>query len=354
MRYFLLLLSIPLLIVSCNSKNQASVNRSELSGGTLKINETETFITLFPPSSRDIVSAHIINQIHLGLVKYDAKNLSVIPAIAKDWDLDNSGTIYTFHLETRALFHDNVCFEGGEGRRITAQDFKYTLQLLCTQSPDNKNFFGTVDKIVGAKEYYKESANGKPSKELESIIVVNDSTLQIQIEKPYELFIYYLANPACVVLAKEAVDAYGNQMTVGSGPFLINEMPAKNEPLLLVRNDKYFQLDEKGKQLPYLDSIRFSFVSSSKTEIRLFTENELDMVLGLGSDYINDFLDENIEKFEANPPLYVLNRSEKMSNNGEYNLFKSNINNFYTNKMDNIDLSIVYIKTPKPNEERKK
>lgn len=354
MRFLFLSISIIFLLASCSNKDKREANRSSLSGGTLKINESESYVTLYPPSTRDIVSAHIINQIHLGLVKYDVKNLSVLPAIAKDWDLDNTGTVYTFHLDPDAKFHDDPCFLDGEGRTITAEDFKYTFKLLCTQSESNKNFFGTVDKIDGAKQYYKESANGTPSFDLESIEVVNDSTLKIKIEKPYDLFIYYMANPACVVLAKEAVEKYGTNLTVGSGAFTIESLPQKNDPLFLVRNENFFQIDEKGFQLPYLDSVRFTFVSSTKTEVRLFVEDQLDMVLGLGSDYINDFLDEHIDKFESNPPQYVLNRSEKMSNSGVYNLLKSDINNFYTNKMDNLDLSIVYIRPPKPNDQRTK
>jgi len=336
------LATLILAITSCSTKKIKPSNESELAGGTLRYNESEHYSTLFPPAAKDIVSTHIINQIHLGLVKYDVRNLSVLPGIAKDWDIDNSGTIYTFKLDTQAKFHDNDCFEDGIGRNITAEDFKYTFEYLSTQADANKNFFGTVDKILGAKEFYKESISDKPLDHIKGIAVLNDSTLQLTIDRPYDLFIYYLANPAASVLAKEAVQAYGTNMQVGAGPFQIAS--ENDEELILTKNKSFFMSDEKGKSLPYIDTLRISFIASPKTELRQFADGKLDIALNVSSQYINEFLDAHIAQFEKNPPEYVLTKSERLSNKSSYNIMRSKIHNFNTNKMDNIDFSIVYIK----------
>lgn len=353
MKALSLFLVAALFAVSC-SRSGNSGNRGKNSGGTLKLNESDNIVSLFPPSTKDIVSFHLVNQIHLGLVKYDVKNLAVLAGIAKDWEVDNSGTIYTFHLNTAARFQNDDCFAGGEGRKITANDFKYTFTYLASQSNDNKNFFGTVDRIVGAKQYYKNSAEGKPQGSIEGIKVVNDSTLQIIIEKPYDLFLYNLANPAAVVLAKEAVEKYGNKLLVGAGAFQLKSLAAQGEPLILTRNENYFITDEKGFTLPYLDSVVFTFHGSLKTEIRMFVDNQLDVIMGMGNDYVNEFLDTHIDQFESNPPVYILNRAERLSNRGEYYIIKASVNNFYTNKMDNMDLSMVYLRAPEASAEGKK
>lgn len=332
--------------VSCNNTSTQQLNKSELAGGTLRYNEGDGFTTLFPPSVKDIVSTHIISQIHLGLVKYDARSLTVLPAIATDWDLDNSGTIYTFKINTNARFRDDKCFKDGEGRRITADDFRYTFEYLSAQADDNKNFFGTVDKILGAKEFYKESVGSAPLKSITGIKVINDSTLQLTIDKPYDLFIYYLANPSASVLAHEAVEMYGNKMLVGAGPYKLLSLPKAGDPIVLLKNTKYFMIDAKGKSLPYLDSIVISTNSSQKTELRMFSENQLDIALNINSQYINEFLDENISKFEKNPPEYILTKSERMAGKSNYNLLSNYVQNFYTNKMDFLDFSVVYLQAP--------
>lgn len=335
--------------VSCTHTSTQQLNKSELAGGTLRYNEGDGFTTLFPPSVKDIVSTHIISQIHLGLVKYDARTLSVLPAIAADWDLDNTGLVYTFKLNTNARFHDDKCFKDGVGRRITADDFRFTFEYLSAQAEDNKNFFGTVDKILGAKEYYKESAGKAALKNISGIKVINDSTLQLTIDKPYDLFIYYLANPSASVMAHEAVEMYGNKMLVGAGPYILPSLPKVGEPLILVKNTKFFMIDSKGKSLPYLDTIEISFNSSQKTELRMFSENKLDVALNINSQYINEFLDDNISKFEKNPPEYILTKSERMAGKSNYNLLSNYVQNFYTNKMEFLDFSVVYLQAPSLN-----
>lgn len=345
MKIFAFLFSV-LAVISCNNTSTQQLNKSELAGGTLRYNEGDGFTTLFPPSVKDIVSTHIISQIHLGLVKYDARTLTILPAIADDWDLDNTGTVYTFTLNPNARFHDDKCFKDGIGRKITADDFRYTFEYLSAQSEENKNFFGTVDKILGAKEYYKESAGSAPLKSISGIKVLNDSTLQLTIDKPYDLFIYYLANPSASVLAHEAVEMYGNKMFVGAGPYKLLSLPKAGEPIVLLKNTHFFMLDGKGKSLPYLDSIVISTNSSQKTELRMFSENKLDIALNINSQYINEFLDSNISKFEKNPPEYILTKSERMAGKSNYNLLSNYVQNFYTNKMDFLDFSVVYLQAP--------
>lgn len=339
--YLLVALAI---LAGCSAPKQQDEKRSSFAGGVLRINENRNFSTLFPPSFKDVTSSHIISQIHLGLVKFDSKTLAILPAIADDWEVDNSGTVYTFHLNTNATFHDNACFPDGVGRKVTAQDFKYTFTLLSTQSERNKNFFGSVDKILGAKEFYKASNTDTARKEIEGIKVLNDSTLQLILEEPTQRFLFNLANAAASVLAKEAVDAGIDY--VGAGAFYLKELPKGEAPLLLHRNTRFFLKDLSNNNLPYLDSVRVSFIGSTKTELRLFTEDSLDVVFGLSNDYIVEFLSENIEKFESKPPKYILAKVEAsiQQKRSQYNLFHSHIRDLYTNNLDKIDLSVVYIK----------
>lgn len=344
LKHGLLLACVPFLLLCSCSGHKTNAKRSSFSGGTLRINANEHYVTLFPPGVKDIVSSQIVSQTHLGLVKYDSRSLVVEPAIATNWDVDNLGTTYTFSINTKARFHDDDCFEGGVGRKITARDFKYTFTLLCTQSADNKNFFGTVDKIVGAKQYYKASAEKGTLPEIEGIKVLNDSTLQLVIENPYDLFIYCLANPSASVLAKEAVDKYGSKSLVGSGPFVINNLTESGETLTLNRFENYFEFDADNNQLPYLDTVLFSFVSSPRKEINMFFSGKLDLIMNLSNEYVNEILDEHIDDFESNPPKYILTRNEKFTNQGDYIMLRAHVSNFVTNKMETIDLSTVYVK----------
>ena len=137
---FISFLAIIVLIGCTNTGHNRVAKGNKIYGGTLRINETEQCQTLFPSAITDIVSADIANQIYEGLVKFNPKDLTVIPAIAEKWEIDEAGTTYTFHLRKGVTFHDNKCFENGKGRAVKASDFNYSFELLCTDSKDNSNF----------------------------------------------------------------------------------------------------------------------------------------------------------------------------------------------------------------------
>ena len=69
-------------------------------GGSFKFNQTSGFRSLEPQGIEDLTAARICNQIFEGLLKYDAKNLKPLPALAQSWELDQTGKQYTFHLRT--------------------------------------------------------------------------------------------------------------------------------------------------------------------------------------------------------------------------------------------------------------
>jgi len=333
-----------LLLISCNS-DVSKTQRTGPSGGSLKINENSGYGSLHPHTVKDLVAARIVSQIHLGLLKYDKKKYSVVSGIANDWDLDNSGTVYTFHLNPKAKFHDDNCFLKGIGRNVVAQDFKYTFELLAKNKDDNSNF-ATIERIKGAKEYRNDSTG--TVKGIEGIEVLNDTTLQISLEKPFDLFEYQIASPSAVVLPREGVQKYGEKILVGAGAFVLKERPFKGENIILTRNNNFFMKDLKSNPLPFLDSVVVSFISSPKKELRLLEEKKIDLVMNIRSDYTVDFLSKYVSEFEKNPPIYVLKRSEKVSNSSDYNIVRAEVQNFYVNKMDNFDLSVVYKQKPKP------
>ena len=344
MKNILYVLGLLAVLAGCTSDSEPPEEDESISGGCLKYNETQFLRTTFPQITKDVVSSHIITQVYEGLVKYDSKNMSVVPAIAKSWEKDSSGTVYTFHLHPDVYFHDNACFENGKGRKVTAADFKFTFHVLSTQTGEQKNFFGSIDKIKGAKNYYIASANEKPDFEIEGIKVIDDTTLELTIEKPSEIFLINLANFSASVIPKEGYEKYGNNCYVGSGPFYMEGIPEKDQAVTLFKNKQYYKHDNEGNRLPYLDSVKITFIKSATREIELFEKCELDIVMGLKTDLVTGFLEKHIDEFQSKPPKYILEASGVMDN--LQNLRKSNVQNFFTNSQNYLDLSIVYFQDP--------
>jgi len=333
---------LTLFLVSCTqSDTQETVKKREAKGdreygGSFRVNERDEFQTLFPYAIIDAISHRIAAQIYEGLVKLNSKDLSISPSIAESWEIGEAGLVYTFHLKKGVLFHDDPCFPEGVGREITANDFKYSFELLCNSnindSIPNLMFARTFkDKLKGANNFYEASKTETPQSEIEGVRVIDDYTIELTLERQSSSFIYILAYPAACVVAKEAVDKYGDMLIVGSGAFVFGEFLEETdeltgepvEKLILTRNDKYHGVDTLGNQLPYLDSIMITFYNSRKRELALFQEKKLDMILGLPAESIRDIVEQQIAYFEKKPPVFILERSADMATQ----FYEFNLNN---------------------------
>jgi peptide/nickel transport system substrate-binding protein len=306
------------LLVSCGSSDaevndgsdsnagRATKNGSKyIYGGVLKIAQNERFVTLFPADVEDAISSKMVSQIHDGLVKFSTKDLSILNSIADNWTVDESQTIYTFTLRDNVYFHNDPCFTEGKGRKVIASDFKYSFELMTSkETSQNTHLF--KDRIVGASDYLE----GKAS-EISGIQAIDENTLKITIVKPQSSFIYLLALPNSVVIAHEAFDKYGNKMTVGAGAFKYVK-PTSDSDLYLSYNENYYLKDEEGNQLPYLDSVIFTYVPTKLSELEMFRTKDISFIYGLPTSRIAEVVADNIANFKNKPPQTILIREPEM------------------------------------------
>lgn len=324
MKHRILFYFLIVLLFSCG--NNAGVRNKQgeggrFYGGNLRLSESDTCQTLLPMAITDASSAFVATQIHEGLMKLDPATLQPIPAIAEKVETDPNGLMYTFTIRKGVFFHDDPCFEGGKGREVKAQDVKYSLELLCKSSPDNQYFSSTLkDRVVGANESFAASEKGQ-SKEVSGIQVIDDKTIAIQLQSPSTVFLQILAEPACAVIPREAVEKYGLALKVGCGAFLVDKVGSTRQQLILLRNPSYYGKDNLGNQLPFLDSVCISYFSSKEKEFEAFKNNELDMIFSIPSQSVKQLVEEQIDQFEGKNPKYVLDNSAEMTS--QYYVFNT-------------------------------
>ncbi len=266
-------------------------------GGVFKMNQMQIPSSYFPHGTIELSGAQILNQVYQGLVKFNQEDLTVINCLAESRDMDSSATVFTYKLRKGVKFHDDACFDGNKGREITANDFKYCLEMLCkpsaeTKVKDNKLFPLVENKIKGAKEFYDSYASGSPLEGVEGIQVLDDYTLQITLNEPFASFDDVLATPLGYVFPKEAVEKYGEDFKrkmIGTGPFR-QKNEITDRAIFLERNPNYWEKDEHGNQLPYLDMVKVTFVSQKKSEFEKFNTGGLDMVWKIPVDEIQNVL----------------------------------------------------------------
>ncbi len=301
-RLAIILFSV-VLFTSCgnNAKTSSAEKRTAKGGvkygGVFRYNEVEYLKTLYPQGVTEVTGHRITNQIYEGLVYFNQKDLTVEPLLAKSWDVDSSATVYTFHLRTGVVFHDDACFPDGKGRVMTAKDFAYCFNLLCTPDAKNQGFSFYRDIIKGAAALYsareKKQPDANETAEL-GVKALDDSTFQITLVKPYADFLNRLGLPFATVFPREAIEKYKGEIlyhTVGTGPFVLKALKA-DEAVVMARNEKYWGKDEFDNQLPYLDGIKISFIKEDKTEMLELAKGNLEMKYRLPFSMIDQILDE--------------------------------------------------------------
>jgi peptide/nickel transport system substrate-binding protein len=306
------------LLASCGSEEE-SVDGGEVNqrvsdgktvfyGGTISVSEDETFSSIFPLEVLDVTSSKVVSQIHDGLVEYDPRDYSIRSAIADDWTVSEDKTVYTFHLRDNVRFHDDECFDGGVGRVLTAEDVKYTFELLCSKECEYSYSSLMKPYLKGADAFFNGEAD-----HIEGLEIVDEHTVKFTLKEPSSSFVYILAMPNTSIIAKEAYEKYGKEMTVGNGPFMYTKAKDLTKEIHLVYNPKYYGKDANGNSLPYLDTIHFMFVPSKLEQLELFNEQDLSIIQGLPSAKIAQVVSENIENFKNNPPKTILDRQPDLS-----------------------------------------
>ncbi len=296
---FYLIIAISALAFSCSQQETASLTEAEggkYYGGVFNYNETEYFKSLYPLNVTEVVGHRLVTQIYEGLVRFDNGDVNtLLPCLAESWEIDSTGTLYTFKIREGVFFHDDPCFPESKGREVTAYDFEYCLTKTCEADDMNQGFNFFKDLILGGEEYYEASKQGVELAEgLSGVRALDEFTLEIELVKPYASFMYRLALPFASVFPKEAFDKYGTskmntEKCVGTGPFFITQLIPDQE-VILQRNPNYWGIDADGNQLPYLAGVRIQFIKEDKNVLAEFKKGNLDLKYRLPLELVTEVL----------------------------------------------------------------
>lgn len=282
---------------------------------TFCYNEPDGLLSLDPAqaSYRSALwtSSHLFN----GLVELDS-TLQIVPCIARSWTVDPAGIEWTFTLRSDVWFHPNPCFGRNNTRKVIAQDVKYSLERICDARTKSTGLWAFRTTIYGAAEFHQQSREGKFGS-IQGIFVENDSTLKIRLTKPFAPFLAVLTMPYGSIIPREAIEAYGadyGRHPVGTGPFMFSTWNQDRE-LTLIRNPQYFKVDNSGSQLPYLESIRISFLRDPKNEFLEFVAGQFDLVSNVDESFVSTVFEPN---GQLRPPYNRFGLIRKAANTVEY------------------------------------
>lgn len=254
-------------LFTCCSRNREGDNKK-----IFRYNQNADISTLDPAYAKDQALGWACSQLYNGLIELDS-NLQVRPSIAKDWDISEDGSTYTFHLRNDVFFHKNGIMKDST-RAVTAQDVLYSFNRI-------------LDPKVASPGLWIFSEVAP-----DGFLAPNDSTFIIKLKHSFAPFLSLLSMPYCYVVPKEIVEYYGEDFRkhpIGTGPFKF-QMWKENVKLVMRRNPDYFEKDENGNSLPYLDGIATTFIVDKQTVFLEFVKGNLDFMNSLDASYKDEIL----------------------------------------------------------------
>lgn len=234
-------------------------------GGTLVVSMPSAPLTLDPAGYTTMYENHIMYNVLETLFIYDKEYKESIPCLATGYEVSDDGLTYTIHLR------DDVYFQNGQyvkGRKMTAEDVKYSLERSKEESP--------TDRVCRDFFDYAE--------------VVDDTTVLLHMSSPAGPFITQLTEVGAAIVPKEEVEGWGDEFgshIVGTGPFTLEEI-VTDEKVVLKKSDNYWGTE------PYVDGIEFRIVSDSNQAINAVTTGEVDIAMYLQGESIKRAGDEGL------------------------------------------------------------
>lgn len=144
-----------------------------------------------------------------GLTRFAADG-SIIPGLARSWQISADGLIYDFFLEEDVIFHDGTTMDAG--------DVKFSLDRARGEDSTNaqKSLFAGISAVD----------------------VITPAQVRITLDEPMGQLLFNLAWGDAVIVAAESIETIKTR-PVGTGPFIFDRWQ-KGDRIILKRNPDYW------------------------------------------------------------------------------------------------------------------
>lgn len=220
-------------------------------GGQVNAGTQADVVKFDPHTTTAYSSTQVLENIYQKLTRITPE-LEPVGQLAQSWEVSDDGTTWTFSLAEGVMFHPPV------SREMTADDVVYSINRILdddTGSPRKSNF--------------------TPITNLEA---ADDYTVVFEFDEPYAPFLYKLTTSYVMPEGADEADEYDiSSEPVGTGPFQFVEHVNQSHTLIESFDD-YWETDENGTQLPYLDSVRFEPIPEGSSRVTNLKTGELEWI----------------------------------------------------------------------------
>ena len=267
----ILLFALSFLFTACGKEQQPGGSRSAGKfGGNLVSTELGDPKTFNPILAQESSSSNIFDDyIFQSLIRVNGKTTKLESCLAKSWESNQAGTVWTFKLREDVKWSD--------GEEFSAEDIVFTYNLIYdpdipTSSRDVLTIGGEKIKVEAVDKYTVK-------------MTLPQSFAPILRQQPSILPKHKLYQSWKNGNFKEqwGVNTDPKEI-VGTGPFKIIEYKS-GERIVLGRNLYYWDQTAQGKSYPYVKRWIREIVDSTETQLLKFEQQKVDFAGIANKDY---------------------------------------------------------------------
>ncbi|HEX3050856.1 MAG TPA: peptide ABC transporter substrate-binding protein [Aggregatilineaceae bacterium] len=287
MRIFLIL-SLVLLLLPANTAAQSTE--------PITYYDTDTALSTIDPQRADsLPAATAVEQLFLGLTTADPTQPGhLLPALAREWSVDDSGTIWTFTLRDDVpwVHWDSATGTAEIVRMVTAADAAYGIKRAC--DPRLGSYYTTLadDVILGCNELLNLPLGTITVDDYKRVQVdaPDDTTLIVRLQFPSAYFLSQTAMPIYRPVPQELIAEVGDAWIepanlLTSGPFVLDEWTPRVSRVYL--RNPHLPADLRGPGnvervfVAEVDDLttQFALYQSAQTDRTLVPPAELEAIL---------------------------------------------------------------------------
>ncbi|WP_162910095.1 ABC transporter substrate-binding protein [Aggregatilinea lenta] len=252
-----------------------------------------TSITLDPLriSRFDDASRDLVENLFVGLTRFDPATRQIEPMIAESWEASDDGLTWTFHLrdDVQWVRYDPGTDSVTAVRPVQAGDFVYAVQRACNPlrpSPITANMMIVEGCQTVANAFPEVITDLFIAREI-GARATGPYTLEIDIAVPTSYFPTLVSTSEFRPVPREAVSEEGDwtaaERVITSGPYVLNSRSAS--AMTLVRNPLW--PDEFSGNVDQIDvTLTDAIASAAQYDMARLTPAEADALRSGSSDVL--------------------------------------------------------------------
>ena len=214
--------------------------------------------SLDPAAATDNFSTQVIQDLYEGLTR-ESSSGEVVPGVASSWDVDPTGTRYTFHLRPNASWSN--------GKHVVASEFVASWQRVLDPKQGSP-VSSELRLLKGAAAII----SGKLPPTALGVVAQGSDVLIVNLEQPAPYFPEVLAHSVAFPIYSDfSARSHTAISWVSNGPFVLSRwLPGTT--IELKRNAAYW--DRRNVQL---DSVDYQIASDQNSQFAAYRAGQLDI-----------------------------------------------------------------------------